>query len=160
MRLVKKLIIISILTLSLFFMSCATIVTGTSQNVSIQSEPGGATIKINGFDMGKTPTVLKLSSKKEHPISIELEGYETYNTVITNNVSGWLIGNLLLGGIPGLIIDVATGGMYVLNTEQINAELQKNKHGSIKLENGETCLLVTLHSNPDWVKVGQLVEKK
>ena len=160
MKFINKIIVICILVIGLMLISCATIVTGTSHNVSIQSNPAGASVKINGFNMGTTPTVLKLSSSKEHPISIELDGYETYNTVITKSVSGWLIGNILIGGIPGLIIDVITGGMYVLNTEQLNAELQKSKHGSIDIENGQTCLLVTLHSDPSWKKIGQLVEKK
>jgi hypothetical protein len=39
---------------------------------------------------------------------------------LKKSTSGWLAGNLLLGGIPGLVIDAATGGMYVREPKNLD----------------------------------------
>ncbi|MGN0019222.1 MAG: PEGA domain-containing protein [Sphingobacterium hotanense] len=44
----------------LFLTSCATVFTGTKQNVMIKSNPEGATIEVDGFEQGVTPMPVKL----------------------------------------------------------------------------------------------------
>lgn len=102
---------------------CATLVTGSSTDVSVQSTPSEAEIKINGQDYGETPTTLSLDSDRSHMVELSLDGYEEETIQLQKSTSGWLAGNILLGGIPGLIIDAATGGMYVLEPTQVNASL-------------------------------------
>ncbi|XXQ51474.1 hypothetical protein ACA040_000098 [Xenophilus aerolatus] len=42
------------------------------------------------------------------------DGYADKEITITPTVSGWYIGNILFGGLIGMIgVDPATGGMYV-----------------------------------------------
>jgi hypothetical protein len=142
--------------LILSLISCATIMTGSSQDINFSSNPAGAQIKINGVSMGSTPMVLKLKSGKEHAVKLELSGYLPYETQITKSVSGWVWGNLLFGGIPGLIVDFATGGIYKLNQDQISAQLQKNGMGEVELKDGNVYVFVTMKPDHTWEKIGQL----
>ena len=120
------------LFLALVLTGCATIVTGTSTDVAIQSDPQEAEIKINGQDYGDTPKTVTLDSDRSHTVELQLEGYETETVQFRKSTSGWLAGNILLGGIPGLIIDVASGGMYVLSPKQLNADLDETETSAQK----------------------------
>ena len=75
----KKIIIrLSILsTLIIICSSCASIFSGTTQNINFESSPSGATIFLDGDRVGTTPLTLKLKKKKYSSLRIELEGYNT-----------------------------------------------------------------------------------
>lgn len=105
--------------------ACASIIHGTRQSVGITSIPSAATVYDNGQLLGKTPMVAELSRKTDHRIRIELEGYQPYEMVLTRHISGWLFGNLLFGGIIGIIIDAADGAIYNVKPEAVSANLVK-----------------------------------
>jgi hypothetical protein len=86
-----------------------------------------------------------------------LDGYQPYETVLTRKTSGWVAGNIVLGGLIGLAIDFATGGAYILSPEQINAELEKSSISGIETEKNGIKFFVTLNPESDWMKVGQLI---
>ena len=88
-------------------------------------------------------------------IRIELDGYETYETTLTRKVSGWVWGNIVFGGLIGLVVDAAAGGMYKLTPEQISAEL-RNGNLSLNEDNDGFFIAVVLEPNPEWEKVGSL----
>ncbi len=154
----KKLFyIFALFSLSIFVYSCATIMHGTKQDIGISSNPGGAKITVDGQMKGITPSTFKLSRKINHVIKIELKGYEPYSATLTREVSGWVWGNLVIGGIIGLGIDYLTGGLYDLTPEQIHAQLNK-KHSQALFKNNSDNLfvIVTLNPKPEWKKIGQL----
>ena len=130
---------------------CATIVTGTSTDVSIASEPPDADIEVNGSDRGTTPATLSLDSGRSHSLEISLDGYETETIQIQKGTSGWVAGNILFGGIPGFIIDAATGGMYVLSPKQANATLDEQT-----ASNGTVHIRVAMNVDKDLPKIGEL----
>ena len=99
----RKTIISSSLALTLLVSSCATIVSGSKQNVKFTSNPSTATIFIDEVEVGKTPFEIKLARKSEHSVLIKLEGYQTYETKLTKKFNGWYIGNILFGGLIGII---------------------------------------------------------
>ena len=78
----RTIINISILAFSLLLTSCATIFTGTTQRVSIDSNPQGAEIIIDGQKEGKTPAKVKMDRELDalidggKEIQLELEGYK------------------------------------------------------------------------------------
>jgi hypothetical protein len=150
----KKTIILSSLALTLFTTSCATIVSGSKQNVKFSSNPSTATIFIDEVEVGKTPFEIRLERKNEHSVRIKLEGYQTYETRLTKKFNGWYIGNLLFGGIIGLIIDPITGAMYNLSPSEINAEM--NKGTAFKSNKNDIYIAVALNIDPTWKKIGQL----
>jgi hypothetical protein len=150
----KKSIISCALALTLLFSSCATIVSGSKQNVSFASTPSAASIFIDEVEVGKTPFELKLARNSEHAVMLKLEGYQTYQTKLTKKFNAWYLGNILIGGIIGLVIDPITGAMYNLSPDQINAQLNK---GTVYNSNQKgVYIAVALNVDPNWKKVGQL----
>jgi hypothetical protein len=102
---------------------CATVVHGTRQEVGISSAPTGAEVWIDNIKVGETPVVAKLRRKDTHTVQLMLPGYQPYETTITRNVSGWVWGNIAIGGLIGLGVDAISGGMYKLSPEQVTGSL-------------------------------------
>ena len=137
--------------------SCATIILGSKQSVGISSTPSSAKIFINDEEVGITPQTvqIKKNQAQSFKVRIELEGYEPYETVLTRKTSGWIAGNILLGGLIGLVVDFATGGAYLLTPEQIEAQLGQST-SMIHKTDDSIQFFVTLQSQDDWKKIGQL----
>jgi len=54
-------------------------------------------------------------SKAKYQVEASKAGYETSTTQISAGVNGWYFGNILFGGLIGmLIVDPATGAMWKL----------------------------------------------
>ena len=134
----KKFFMIGLVVLVvLSFVTCATIITGSDQKISITSQPSGANVKI--FDANNlpvwdstTPSVVTL--KKGHGffeaasyrVEITKEGYEKQQVFISGEINvGWyLVGNIFIGGLIGwLIVDPLTGAMWTLSPDMVYAPL-------------------------------------
>lgn len=150
----RKTIISSTLVFALLTSSCATIVSGSKQNVKFSSTPAAATIFIDEVEVGKTPFEIKLARKSEHTVMLKLEGYQTYETKLTKKFNGWYIGNILIGGVIGLIIDPITGAMYNLSPDEVNAQMTSGT--AFKSNGKDVYVAVALNIDPSWKKVGQL----
>ncbi|HET8648878.1 MAG TPA: PEGA domain-containing protein [Gemmatimonadales bacterium] len=135
--------------------ACATIMQGSSQEVSVASTPTGAKVLVDGNEVGKTPYVAKLSRKDKHVVRIEMEGYQPFELPLARATSGWVWGNIVFGGIPGLAIDAITGGMYKLKPEQIEATLAANT-ASVRRDHDVLVVAVVLHPDPSWQRIGSL----
>ncbi len=122
----------------LFLSGCATILSKSEWPVRIESTPEQADVTIidisNGKKVftGKTPTIVILSSKggyfkgKTYRVEVSKEGYATQSIEIRSTINGWYIGNLLFGGLIGLlIVDPLTGAMWTLDPKDINLILEK-----------------------------------
>lgn len=129
----------SVLLSSLFlFSSCATIVSKSKYNVVINSNPSNAKIIItskNGVEVftGTTPTTIKLRAnsgffaKEEYLVKLSSPGYDDRIVPITFKLDGWYFGNILIGGLIGmLIVDPATGAMWKVKTNFLNETLTKS----------------------------------
>jgi hypothetical protein len=120
------------------FSSCATIFGKSSYPVSINSNPAGATVSITDKKSkevykGQTPATVTLKSgagffsKAEYQVKITSPGYAEQVIPMNFKLNGWYFGNLLIGGVLGmLIIDPATGAMWKLDTPPINVTLNKS----------------------------------
>ena len=113
--------------LALFaFSGCASIVSKSTWPVTINSNPYGAKVMISDRDgipvqCGETPmtVTLKSSSGFFRPARYRLEitkpGYQPFTATLSAHVNGWYAGNILFGGVIGLVIvDPATGAMWRL----------------------------------------------
>lgn len=134
---------------------CCTLVNTANQKISILSSPTGACVSIDDTKCGKTPLTKRLSRKKMHTVKIELEGYTPFEITMNRSISGWIWGNVIFGGLIGIIIDVADGSIYKLTPEQISTELQKN-NASYLYENDQLYVSVALEHDQSWQKIGQL----
>ena len=120
--------IILLITLVILTTSCASIVSGTTTKIAINSQPVGAKIKSNGIIIGETPTTIEISNKVTGAIAIEKQGYKTSYIPLKKSLNGWLWGNIVFGGVIGLVVDLAAGGAYDIdNDKAITRVLQKLK---------------------------------
>ncbi|MBY0307347.1 MAG: SHOCT domain-containing protein [Phycisphaerales bacterium] len=78
---------------------------------------------MNGQQMGVTPTNIELRRRDDTVISFQKDGYQTQSSVVTSCVSGWFAGNILLGGIIGGAVDLASGAAYRLVPENLSVTL-------------------------------------
>lgn len=112
--------------LAFAFSSCATIFTGTKQNIMINSIPSGAKVQVDGIDRGTTPASVRLKKSSDgQNITLKMEGYETrvfqpetgFNGVAVLNFF-----NLLFWGI-----DAATGALWKYSPKYYEIELEPKK---------------------------------
>lgn len=134
---------------------CATIMHGTSQDVGFSSTPTAAKVTVDNNPVGNTPVVAKVSRKGNHIIRMELDGYKPFEATLTRGTSGWVWGNLVFGGIPGLAIDAISGGLYKLTPEQIAAQMAR-QGASVKSGEDAIYIGVVLQPDPEWERVGTL----
>lgn len=104
---------------------CATIVSSKMQDVTIRSNPPGAKVMLDGATIGTTPMIANLIRKKRHSLEITKNGYDRDVRATTRGFNWWYLGNLIFGGIIGLIVDPITGAIYEVNPEIISVELEK-----------------------------------
>ncbi len=106
---------------------CATIVSGRKHQVTINN-PGGPTYfsvlddKGNVVHSGLTPqqVTLKSSSGPFRPAkySVVYAGQEgAFRDELPTRFNWWTAGNVVIGGVPGLIVDAATGAMWKFDSE-------------------------------------------
>ena len=116
-----------LLVCAMLAMSCATIFKGTSEEVSMRSDPARAMVFINGQQQGETPLTLKLESKKSYDIEFRMAGYKSKTVHISNHIgAGWLVLDILTGLVP-IIVDASTGAWYGLDQKNVDAVLEKQQ---------------------------------
>ena len=135
MRIIKNLLLI--LSVLIFISSCATIMTGKTQEVTFDSEPQGVEVAVNGRIIGKTPTTIQLDKKKDQTVSFKLEGYKTQTRTLETKVNTWFMGNIVLGGFIGSTTDGITGGMHEYSPNQYYITLSKDKNVSTTIYGSE-----------------------
>lgn len=97
-----------------------------------------------------------MSRKNNHMVRIELDGFQPYEVIFTKQISGWVLGNVIFGGIIGLAVDVVSGGVYRLTPEQMQAELCSQQICYSK-QSENSYIAVVLQPDPSWEKVGNLI---
>jgi hypothetical protein len=165
----KTKLLISTLTIAFLFSGCASIIHGRYQTVDFTSQPTGAKVIIDGKDYGMTPKSVTLKrmgrlkgepqEKQSYNVKIDLEGFYPYELKVKRELDGWFFGNIVIGGLVGIIIDAATGSMYKLSPDQVIATLGKttalSEKGADKL-----YIAVTLTPDASWEKIGELTKNK
>lgn len=102
---------------------CATIINTPEKRISLSSDPSGATIYVDGNHRGATPMSLDMKRKKSHEVRFRLDGYNERVDTISRSGDGWVLGNIVFGGIIGLVVDLITGSCYDLQPEHLHVEL-------------------------------------
>jgi hypothetical protein len=70
-----------------------------------------------------TPATLELARSQNHTFLFKKDGYQDDSFSITSSTSGWVWGNVLLGGIIGGVVDLATGAARKLSHDAIHVTL-------------------------------------
>ncbi|MDJ0814183.1 MAG: hypothetical protein QNJ23_10665 [Woeseiaceae bacterium] len=108
------------------FTGCATIVSDSSYPLAVNSSPHGAYFTVTDRDgievnRGTTPQTVELKAGagyfkgQTYTIVLSKEGFEDQTVSVRSSMDGWYWGNIVLGGLLGmLVVDPITGAMYRL----------------------------------------------
>ena len=130
----KKVVLMMIAFTVLVFTSCATILSGTSDEIRFDSDPEGASIMLDGLKLGKTPATVTIKrpgfGNKE--ITLKLDGYEDrtfmlqkgFNTMAICNLASW----------PGWVIDILTGSVMKYSKTNYDVDLDAKAFNLNELE--------------------------
>lgn len=137
-----KITTLSLMVAVVLFTGCASIVSKNTYPLIIRSTPTEATISVTDIKgkevyVGTTPTTVSLKSgagyfrKAGYSVKFSMDGYDDKVVSVHFGLDGWYFGNLVFGGLIGLlIIDPATGSMYKLKTEFLNESLSQSSADS------------------------------
>jgi hypothetical protein len=114
---------------------CASIVSGRHAEVAIDSYPSHAHVDVHDkygrrVSSFQTPGVAKLKRQgkyflpAKYTATISAPGFETAHEPIRSTVNPWILGNVIIGGIPGLVIDNATGAAWMPSRDEIHRQLE------------------------------------
>ncbi len=145
-----------VLCISGFAVSCASIIHGTRQDVSFLSTPTGAKVTVDHKPIGETPLIIELKRKDKHLVKIELDGFEPYEMNLTRKYDFWILGNIVFGGLIGIVIDLYNGGVYKISPDEVHADLVELSEG---LAGDAIYFAVVLEADPSWEKIGTLKRK-
>lgn len=116
------------------FTGCASIISGRHAEVAFDTYPTNAHVTIHDNE-GRTvasldtPGVVTLKRNRKYFLparytaTIEAPGYAPAEVPIRSTVNPWVLGNILIGGIPGLIVDNATGAAWKPSDSRICSQL-------------------------------------
>lgn len=114
-----------------FLASCASIVSGTRQQVAISTDPvDGAkcqlTNKHGSWIVPKTPGVTNVHRDFDDlDITCNKPGYQSAHKTVKSHTKALVFGNLIAGGVVGGGIDVVSGAAYNY-PEQIIVPMRKS----------------------------------
>lgn len=122
---------IPVLFLAVFMMTgCATIFTGTKDNISFSSTPSGATIYKDGVEICTTPCNYKIKrSLNDTDIEFKLDGYETRLITLDKELN--LVSIINLGNLLGWGIDALSGAVMKYDRKSYDLKLTKERSASL-----------------------------
>src|SRR5215470_13863274 len=92
---------------------CATIVSGTDSTTSLNTTPQAAQCDLRGDKFNAvvtTPASVTLpASAAPITVTCKASGYRPSTARLETSQDGWIMGNLLFGGVIGAIVDSTTG---------------------------------------------------
>jgi hypothetical protein len=111
--------------------ACATVTRGQNTVLEIETTPGGAQVRTsNNMACESTPCSLKMARKSDNVVvTITKDGYKELKVTLATKVAGaggaGMAGNVLVGGLIGAGVDVATGAMLDLVPNPLRVTLEK-----------------------------------
>lgn len=123
--LLKLVLILFCITLVTLYTGCATVIHGTTQKIAIATDPPGATFTVDtSLTTYSTPTTIKLRRKHDHEIYIVKPDYEPEQIHMYHIFSMAIAGNLILGGMTGIVTDSVNGAKSRLVPKSITLSLK------------------------------------
>lgn len=116
------------LSVAMFMIGCATIVSGGKQEVALKSKPSNADVVVTNQKgeivfRGKTPITLTLPTSagfaqpEDYTVQYSHSGFAPKTVHLGVGVNGWFFANFISWEFPGMIVDMATGAAYKLQSE-------------------------------------------
>jgi hypothetical protein len=134
---------------------CASIVHAGNRNVTISSDPPGAKASVSRtggevVSVQTTPCTVSLDPKggyfkgQSYTLTLDLAGYRSTTVELRASLSGWYFGNILLGGLIGMVVvDPLTGSMWNIEPDHIEQKLTASQAAIIRNRTGFVVVLVS-----------------
>lgn len=151
----KVLCIVLLTALAFSAGGCASIVHGGNRLLTISSDPTAAKATLSKADgeivsVTNTPCTVSLDPKggyfkgQSYDLKLELPGYQTAQVKLRAELSGWYLGNIVFGGLIGmLVVDPLTGSMWNIAPDKIAQTLSPAQTALIKNGNGFVVVLAS-----------------
>lgn len=94
------------IALILLLTGCATVLGRSAETISFDSDPQGIQVVVDG-NPHKTPFAVTLGTDKDHQARFP----NGRVVMIERSFNGWFLGNIVLGGLLGMAIDIIGGGI-------------------------------------------------
>ncbi len=91
--------------------SCATIVKGGTQSMTVSSNVDGADVFLDGQKIGTTPFA-GMVPKGKGTLMVQKNGYKTQTISLSTSLEPIFWGNIIIGGTLGSITDFASGAAF------------------------------------------------
>ena len=123
----KKLMLVTLLCGLVILASsgCSTIMSGTTQSINISSTPSGAKVTADDGTSITTPGSITFKRKTDHTLVAEYPGYPQKQLQLKRKLNGWIWGNILFGGIIGIVIDSSNGAINELRPKKVHFDFEK-----------------------------------
>jgi hypothetical protein len=105
----KRLTMASGLCALLALSGCATLFGGGShQKLKFDSAPEGATVFMNGQQLGVTPLTVDVQREKNVAITFKKDGYESQSIVLDTHLNPWFWGDVIATSLLSTTVDTVT----------------------------------------------------
>jgi hypothetical protein len=109
--------------------ACATVTRGSNDAWVVNTEPSGAKVETsNGHQCPSTPCAIKIKRKSEFTATITKAGYKPATVNVTHKTANagaaGVAGNVLLGGVIGLGVDMYSGASQDLTPNPVSLKLE------------------------------------
>lgn len=107
--------------------ACATVTRGTKESFYVLSDPDGAEVALSIGPKCVAPCAIKLKRNKEFDASYSLAGYKPTTVHVATGVRGGGVGatagNIIAGGLIGVVVDGTNGSMNDLSPNPLKVKL-------------------------------------
>lgn len=127
MNIMKKSVLVgtsSTVLVSILLSACATIFSGTKEDISIDSDPPKAKIYVNDEYIGEAPVRTTFSKDKGYLVTAKKEGYTDSTAGVSKRINNLMWLNLL-GGMLCWGIDYLTGAMWTFEKDHVMVKLER-----------------------------------
>ncbi|MCF8226896.1 MAG: SHOCT domain-containing protein [Bacteroidales bacterium] len=158
----KYLPLLLIVTLSAMVNGCATILTGTTQRMTIDSTPQGAEIMIDGRIIGTTPAKVRLDRDLNaflddgKAVELQMNGYVPDGYVIGADIEPTFVLNVLLPF--GFALDAVTGAIMRYDSDYYNFRLIPLSEATFTTPTSHPDPDESISTEDDYEKLMKLVE--
>lgn len=118
MKKVLLLLIVAGMTLQ----SCATIIAPVNHTKPVHTELDSYDVYLNGVFVGSDLEFIDVNNKDI--VTIKKDGYKDKTTLIKGKFNGWVVGNVVLGGVIGVVVDAVSDNLINLKNIFIDGNLK------------------------------------
>tara|TARA_R110001606_G_scaffold385335_1_gene548807 strand:+ start:476 stop:841 length:366 start_codon:yes stop_codon:yes gene_type:complete len=114
----KKIVIAALSSLVLLLSGCATVMSGTNQTLTFNSNVEGVNVYVDGALIGKTPISASFKKNKAQTVMFTKEGYQSVTREITKEFDPVAVLNIFwdlstTDFITGAVYEYAPNAIYV-----------------------------------------------